>query len=44
MGDMVVLFASIDGVLQLNRYMGYAELFIRDLSQVLEHVVRVSYL
>ena len=39
MGDMVVLFAAVGGVLQLNRYVGDAELFVGNLPQMLQHVV-----
>ena len=41
MGDVVVLFAAVGGVLQLNRYVGDAELFVGNLPQVLQHVVWV---
>ena len=44
MVNVVILFAAICGILQLNGYVVDTELLVGDLSQVLEHVVRVSYL
>ena len=44
MVNVVILFAAVGGILQLNGCVGDTELLVGNLPQVLEHVVRIVYL